>query len=30
MSFHLEILTEQQQEVLRLLGSKVTEEGFYR
>lgn len=29
MSFHLEILTERQQEVLRLLGPKVTEERFY-
>jgi hypothetical protein len=29
MSFHLEILTKKQQEVLRLLGPKVTEEGFY-
>ena len=29
MSFHVEILTERQQEVLRLLGPLATEKGFY-
>lgn len=29
MSFHFEILTEHQQEALRLLGPVVTKEGFY-
>jgi hypothetical protein len=29
MTFHLEILTEQQQEVLRRLGPVATEKGFY-
>ena len=29
MSFHLEILTAQQQEVLRLLGPRAAKEGFY-